>query len=129
MFITETTGFLSNTQAIIALLTGLVSLIGAGTSVFILIKNLIKNMKNNTKEENWKLIMAIADAAMTQAESTSTEGGTKKEIVIAAVKGACASQGIDISNFLDQLDAYIDNTITVVNQISAAKVSATNQNK
>lgn len=52
MFITETTGFLSNTQAIIALLTGLVSLIGAGTSVFILIKNLIKNMKNNTKEEN-----------------------------------------------------------------------------
>ena len=41
----------------------------------------------------------------------------KKKMVINSVKAGCQSAGLDISNFLDQLDAYIDQTISFVNQM------------
>lgn len=61
--------------------------------------------------------MSIADAAMEAAEKTGASGADKKAQVIEAVKAGCKSQGIDADSFLDQLDAYIDTTINLVNQM------------
>lgn len=63
--------------------------------------------------------MSIADAAMEAAEKSGASGADKKEQVIAAVKAGCKSQGIDVDSFLDQLDAYIDTTIALVNKMQS----------
>ena len=53
--------WLETANGIITLISALIALIGTGTGVFFAIKNFIKLMKSNTKEQNWKLIMKIAE--------------------------------------------------------------------
>ena len=91
--------------------------IGILTTGIPLIITIVKLFKNKTITENWKTIMTIADAAMEAAEKTGATGADKKQQVIAAVKAGCKSQNIDVDTFIDQLDAYIDNTITLVNNM------------
>ena len=67
--------------------------------------------------EIWSMMMSMADAAMKEAEKSQKTGADKKKMVIESVKAGCKSAGLDISNFLDQLDAYIDQTISFVNQM------------
>lgn len=109
--------WLETANGIITLISALVALIGTGTGVFFAIKNFIKLMKSNTKEQNWKLIMKIADTAMKTAETSGKNGADKKQMVVESVKASCKAAGIDADQFIDQLADYIDQTIAFVNSM------------
>ena len=109
--------WLETANGIITLISALIALIGTGTGVFFAIKNFIKLMKSNTKEQNWKLIMKIADAAMKTAETSGKKGADKKQMVIESVKASCKAAGINADEFIDQLVDYIDQTIAFVNSM------------
>ena len=109
--------WLETANGTITLISALIALIGTGTGVFFAIKNFIKLMKSNTKEQNWKLIMKIADAAMKTAETSGKNGEDKTQMVIESVKASCKAAGIDADQFIDQLADYIDQTIAFVNSM------------
>ena len=109
--------WLETANGIVTLISALIALIGTGTGVFFAIKNFIKLMKSNTKEQNWKLIMKIADAAMKTAETSGKKGADKKQMVIESVKASCKAAGINADEFIDQLVDYIDQTIAFVNSM------------
>ena len=109
--------WLETANGIVTLISALIALIGTGTGVYFAIKNFIKLMKSNTKEQNWKLIMKIADAAMQTAEKSGKNGADKKHMVIESVKASCKAAGIDADEFIDQLVDYIDQTISFVNSM------------
>ena len=108
---------INTANGIITLITGLAGLIGTGIGAYFAIKNWIKLVKEKNANEIWKMIMEMADAAMKEAEKSCKAGADKKTMVIDSVKAGCKSVGLDISNFLNQLDAYIDQTISFVNQM------------
>lgn len=60
----------------------------------------------------------MADAAIKEAEKSGKSGADKKEMVIESVKAGCKAAGVDLDAFLDQLSAYIDQTITFVNDMT-----------
>lgn len=107
--------WINTAQGLIALITGLVGLITTGVGAFFTIKAFIKNMKEKSAKEQWTIIMTAADAAMKEAEQSGKTGAEKKTMVMQMVNKACEAAGLDISLFLTQLDAYIDQTITFVN--------------
>ena len=109
--------WLETANGIITLISALIALIGTGIGVYFAVKNFIKLMKSNTKEQNWKLIMKIADAAMETAEKSGKKGADKKQMVIESVKASCKAAGIDADQFIDQLVDYIDQTIAFVNSM------------
>ena len=109
--------WLESENGILTLTSALIALIGTGIGVIFAIKNFIKLMKSNTKEQNWKLIMKIADAAMKTAETSGKNGADKKQMVIESVKASCKAAGIDADQFIDQLADYIDQTIAFVNSM------------
>ena len=111
------TDLINTANGIITLITGLVGLIGTGIGAYFAIKNWIKLVKEKNANEIWKMIMEMTDAAMKEAEKSCKTGADKKKMVIDSVKAGCKSAGLDIFNFLDQLDAYIDQTISFVNQM------------
>lgn len=102
---------------LIALITGLVGLIGTGVGAFFAIKNFIKALKTKNQAEVWALIMSMADAAMKEAEKSGKNGVEKKEMVIEAIKASCEAAGLDITDFIDAVNLYIDQTIKFVNEI------------
>jgi phage-related minor tail protein len=67
------------------------------------------------------MIMEMADAAMKEAERAAKEGliekAAKKQMVIDAVKAGCKAAGVNLDDFIDQLSAYIDDTIKFVNEM------------
>ena len=105
-------------QQIITLITAFFGLCGTAAGAFIAIKQFVKANEDNTAKQNWELIMKIADAAMKEAEKTGAKGADKKAQVVEAVKGGCKAVNINVDNFIDQLSAYIDDTITFVNQLT-----------
>ena len=107
--------WITTANGLIALLSGLIGLVLAGISAYFGIKAVIKNMKNKTFEENWALIMSIADAAMRQAEDSYEKGEDKKEMVINMVRAACENANINMDDFLNKLSSYIDQSIAFVN--------------
>ena len=109
--------WLETANGIVTLISALIALIGTGVGVYFAIKNFIKLMKSNTKEQNWKLIMKIADAAMETAEKSGKKGADKKQMVIESVKASCKAAGINADQFIDQLIDYIDQTIAFVNSM------------
>ena len=109
--------WLETANGIVTLISALIALIGTGIGVYLAVKNFIKLMKSNTKEQNWKLIMKIADAAMETAEKSGKKGADKKQMVIESVKASCKAAGIDADEFIDQLVDYIDQTIAFVNSM------------
>ena len=109
--------WLETANGIVTLISALIALIGTGIGVYFAIKNFIKLIKSNTKEQNWKLIMKIADAAMETAEKSGKNGADKKQMVIECVKASCKAAGIDADEFIDQLIDYIDQTIAFVNSM------------
>ena len=54
---------------------------------------------------------------MSKAEESGKKGKAKKEMVIDAVKAACQEAGIDADPFIDQLVAFIDQSISFANTI------------
>ena len=109
--------WITTANGLIALITALVGLIGTGISAFFAIKTLIKSRKEKTAQENWNFIMEVARAAMSKAEESGKKGKAKKEMVINAVKESCKAAGINIDGFIDQLVAFIDQSISFANTI------------
>jgi hypothetical protein len=109
--------WITTVNGLIALLTGLIGLIGTGIGAYLAIKNWISVLKTQNSQEIWALIMEMADIAMEEAEASMQDGETKKQIVIDAVKASCKTAGIDINWFIDQLSDYIDTTIKFVNSM------------
>ena len=103
--------WITTINGLLALITGLVGLIGTGVGTFFAIKNWIKATKEKSSKEIWSMIMEIADAAMKDIEKSTAEGKTKKELVVNAVKEGCKAAGINLDPFIDQLGAYIDSCI------------------
>lgn len=112
---------LSTVQEIISLLTGLVGLISGGIGVYFAIKSFITSMKTKKEKEIWELIMTIADTAMSEVERTTVSGADKKEQAMQIIKASCQSAGLEITPFIDQLSAYIDETIKFVNKMQNKK--------
>lgn len=113
--LTSMMDWISTANGIVALITGLLGLIGTGIGAFYAVKNWIKVLKTKNTQEIWVMIMNIADSAMKEAEASGKSGADKKQMVIDTVKAGCKAAGIDIDLFIDQLSDYIDQTITFVN--------------
>lgn len=113
--------WINNLNEIIALVTGLLGLVSAGVGAYFAIKNFIALTKEKSKNELWIMLMAIADSAMQEAERTGKSGADKKTMVIDIVKASCLAAGLDINNFLEQLNDYIDDTIAFVNKMNNKK--------
>jgi hypothetical protein len=108
-------------REIIPLITGLAGLISTCIATYVAIANFIKNLKGQKATEIWNLIMTIADAAMKEAEASQLNGEGKKQLVIDTVKAGLLAAGLDITDFIDQLSAYIDDTIAFTNGMQKAK--------
>ena len=54
---------------------------------------------------------------MSKAEETGKTGADKKTIVIESVKEGCKAAGVNLDEFIDQLMAFIDQSITFANTI------------
>lgn len=116
-----TLDWISTTNGLIALVTGLIGLIGTGVGAFFAIRNWIKAMRSKSASEIWSTIMGMADAAMKKAEESGKSGADKKQMVIDAVKAGCKASGLQIDDFIDQLGAYIDQTIGFVNDMTKGR--------
>lgn len=113
--------FIGTINGLVALITGLVGLIGTGVSAYFAIKNFITATKTKSVNEIWSLIQSIADSAIKEAEKTCASGADKKRMVVDAVKAGCKAAGVNIDQFIDQLSDYIDSTITFVNDMTKNK--------
>lgn len=109
--------WITTANGIITLITGLVGLIGTGIGAYFAIKNWFTVLKTKNSQEIWSIIMTLADAAMKEAEASMKSGEDKKKMVIDSVKVGCKAAGIDMDMFIDQLSAYIDDTIKFVNEM------------
>lgn len=107
--------WITTVNGLIALITGLLGLIGTGVGTFFAVKNWIKALKEKNAKQIWELICQIADAAMKEAEKSTLSGASKKELVINMVKEGCKAAGLDLDPFIDQLGAYIDSCISWYN--------------
>lgn len=112
--------WITTANGLIALLTGLCGLIGTGVGAFFAIRNWIKMMKQKSAKEVWDTIMVAADSAMAQVEHLDIYGGDAKKAAIEIVKKTCEAAGLDISAFIDQLGAYIDDCIGFHNRMNEA---------
>ena len=108
---------LDTIQQLLAIIAALVGLISTGIGAFFTIKTLIASRKDKAAQSNWELIRQMALAAMTKAEESGAKGAEKKEIAVSMVKEACIAAGIDLSAFIDQLMAFIDQSISFANTI------------
>ena len=113
--------FIEIVQEILPLITGLVGLISTGIATYFAIVNYVKELKTKKAVEIWSLIMTMADAAMKEAEASQLNGEGKKQLVIDAVKAGLLAAGLDITDFLDQLSSYIDDTIKFTKEMQRAK--------
>ena len=109
--------FIENAELVIALLTGLLGLVSAAFGVFFAVKARVEQVKTKNTFEIWAMIMEVADAAMEEAERSGADGVEKKAMVIDIVKASTLAAGIDITDFLDQLSLYIDQTIAFFNKM------------
>ena len=116
--------WITTVNGFIALLSGLLGLIGTGVATFIAIRNWIAKNKEKTLQEQWAIIMQAADAGMQAAEGSTLKGADAKAMAIDMVKGSCAAVGLDITPFLDQLSAYIDQCIAFHNELNAKNKSS-----
>lgn len=109
--------FLGTANEVLALLTGLLGLIGTGVGTYFAIKNWIANVKTKNSQEIWVMLMEMADKAMEEAEQSQKSGEEKKTMVIDIVQESVKAAGLNIDQFADQLDIYIDQTIAFVNKM------------
>lgn len=113
--------WITTVNGLLSLIAGLVGLIGTGIGAFFAIRNWVKALKEKNAKEIWEMIINMADAAMKEAEKSGKTGADKKAQVIEAVKAGCKAAGVNLDEFLDQLSAYIDTTISFVNDMATKK--------
>ena len=110
--------WVDNANAIVALISAVVGLISAGLPLGIVIYNLFKG-KN--KKEVFETLKDIATAAIVSAEASGKAGADKKTMVIEAVKAGAAAKGIDVTPFMTQLDAFIEQAVATNNAFKNAQ--------
>lgn len=110
--------FIENAEMIIALITGLAGLVGTAISTYFAIKHWISNIKGKNAQEIWGLIMEVADKAMEEAERSNLSGADKKTMAMNIIQMSAETAQLDIAPFIQQLSAYIDQSITFVNKMS-----------
>ena len=115
LLLNEVLEWISTTNGIITLLTGLGGLITTAIGAYFAIRNWVKLVKEKGFQEGWNLVMGMADAAMKEVESSLLSGEDKKKTVIDSVSAGCKAAGLNIDLFLNQLSVYIDETISFVN--------------
>ena len=116
MLFLNSTGWLGTAEGILSLIGGLVGILAGIPSVIFAIWALIKSFKGKNAQAIWEAIKIATDAAMKTVEAQGGAGADKKKLVIETVKATLKSQGVDISAFLDQLSAYIDECIAFANE-------------
>ena len=91
---------------VVAILSGLVTAIP-------LVTKLIEYVRVSAKEKNWDKIVALTIKYMQMAEQKFTDGATKKEWVLSAIKAS--AEGIDydlddasLSKISDMIDSFCD---------------------
>ena len=105
-----------NWQEILALISGICTLIPTLVSVFVLVRNIIKN-------KNWTLVMSIADAAMRKVEDYSKEhpgmsSDEKLEMALQAVKAGLGVANIKFDDKLvKRIIEYIKQSISWFNEM------------
>ena len=109
--------WITTINGLITLITAFIGLIGTGVGTFFAIKNWIKATKEKSAKEIWEMLMAMADAGMKEYEHSTLSGADKKKAVMETIKASYKSAGIDLDAFIDQLDAYIDNSIAWYNSM------------
>lgn len=110
--------WITTANGLITLIISFVSLIGFGISAFVAIKNGIKALKEKDKGEIWGMVMAIAQDAMNTIEHSDITGpAEKKAAALKIIKDACKTAGINIDDFVDQLDSFIDTSISFYNEM------------
>ncbi len=110
--------WITTANGLIALLTGFFGLIGTGVGAFFTVRAFIQKNKANTAAQNWKMIMQAADSAMEVVEHAQLHSSSdKKQLAIDMVQKSCEAMGLDISAFIEQLGAYIDQCIAWYNQM------------
>lgn len=78
-------------------------------------------LKQLVKHKDFDKIMAIANAAMQEAEATKLKGKDKKDMVFAAVRAGCKEAGIEIDDeILNELSDHIDEMIDFFNKMQNA---------
>ena len=112
-------GMMETLNELITLLTGLLGLIGTGIGTYFAFKNWWAALEEKTKAEHWELIMNMADIAMKEAERSLSNGAEKKDLALNIIKASASSAGLDLTQFTNQLDAYIDQTIKFVNDMNS----------
>jgi hypothetical protein len=117
---------LNTAQQVITLLTGLIGLISTAIATFFAIKNFIANIKTKNSQEIWALLMNIADAAMKEAEASALMGAEKKDFALRIINSSCEAAGLDISEFVGQLDTYIEDTVKFYNDMKSQNQIAKN---
>ena len=109
--------WITNAQALLSLIIGFFGLISAAVTAFVAVKRVIKANKSKSLSEIWALIMKIADKAMETVEHSTVQNLSKKEMAINIIKVSAKEAGIDLDPFMDQLSAYIDESILFVNKM------------
>ena len=71
------------------MISALVALIGTGTGVFFAVKNWIKLVKSNSKDQNWKLITQIAAKAVCFKEALSDDFKAYGKAVVDNAQALC----------------------------------------
>ncbi len=117
------TEFITNLNEWATFLGSLIGLLSTACGVFFAVKNWITVLKTKQSQEIWTLIMEIADKAMEEAERTGETGANKKAQVMESIKAAVSAAGLDITAFIDQVSAYIDDTIAFFNKMKNADPS------
>lgn len=107
--------WITNTTALISLITGLIGLLTAAATAYVSIKKVIKANKEKSLKEIWSLIMGFADAAILEAEQSNLKGLAKKDMVINCINVSAKVAGIDITPFTEQLSLYIDDCVDFAN--------------
>ena len=111
--------WITTANGLIALITGLLGLIGTGVSAYLAIRAWIKATKEKNASEVWGMIQEIAKAAMDEVEHSGIIGSAnKKQAAIEIVKKSCKAAGINLDLFLNQLNDFIDNSVEFFNNMS-----------
>ena len=109
--------FIQNAEMISSLITGLIGLVCTAVSTYFALKHWAVSLETKKKQELWVMIMEVADKAMEEAERSGESGADKKTMVMDIVKASALAAGVDISDFVDQLSDYIDQTIAFFNKM------------
>lgn len=110
--------WITTANGLIALITAFFGLCGTAAGAFMAIKSMLKSRKDKTFKENLELLKSVADKAMVAAEKSGKSGADKKQMVMDATKEAARAAGLNFDLFIDQISAFIEQSINWYNSLT-----------